>query len=773
MLFRASEAAIVSLTQAECTEMRTLERSNRFGRHDRLRIDGQSFRVVNKDCGNFLLQQVSEDILEDRFIVKSDKDINRLMRDGRMAYDEGYYSKTLGFLRQRSDTSDLSDLSEEDLRTIAWKTEWCIRFHRRRIDQTALWRPTKTPSDMRRFIESERDAMDRWYFDHYGERRKPGRKIPGELRKEFDYPAASTLRNWLSLYRKSGERMEAFRLRYSECGNRDQLPFAALGIITRRVERYKHNTKPRMSDIYEDVEFDVMTYNNSRPKHEHIKISATAVRRRIKKLNPLLLDAGREGIKRAIRKYAPVGLGLAVHVPMQRIEMDDWTMDLETLDLKRSAWLKLTDAQRNNLKTIRVTVTVAIDVATRCIVGFHISRNPPSNLTAKAALYSINTPKDALVKYARCDRDWPMYGRIGGLATDGGPAFNGDDFEYTLRQASVPRLMPHQDPRMRGTIESFFRNFKGVCRYFAGQTFANSVERGEYPSEAMASATFEATLKSAVKWIVDKYHNKGHRGLQGRTPYSEWKHLTKKKEGSGSGSEPESGLEPPLTKLRLATAFGYRDSRVIDKNGIESLALRYNDEVKLPLLHQPVGNKPVELYVDPHDLGNIYVLVDRDFRDHEELKLHMDGDFLVIGSVGDAGAGKTLEQHIVKRKRVIELAKKLQEAGKPFRLAAHKDLLEDGDRARIDAGLDIFALTQKQFKELSAALRSSAKAAYSTAYYPEDNDTNSGNTPPSPVVDLSQQHRASLQTKDIPSSATEGKSRPRRGRSTNTYGDDD
>ncbi|WAX93037.1 hypothetical protein N7E70_015145 [Aminobacter sp. NyZ550] len=54
---------------------------------------------------------------------KTDKDINALLRSKRLRIDEGRYSKTLWILRVRHDSSDLSDLSEEELRTVAWKKE--------------------------------------------------------------------------------------------------------------------------------------------------------------------------------------------------------------------------------------------------------------------------------------------------------------------------------------------------------------------------------------------------------------------------------------------------------------------------------------------------------------------------------------------------------------------------------------------------------------------------------------------------------------------------
>lgn len=69
-------------------------------------------------------QPISGDLVaEDYYMSKTDKDINALLRSKRLRIDEGRYSKTLWILRVRHDSSDLSDLSEEELRTVAWKKE--------------------------------------------------------------------------------------------------------------------------------------------------------------------------------------------------------------------------------------------------------------------------------------------------------------------------------------------------------------------------------------------------------------------------------------------------------------------------------------------------------------------------------------------------------------------------------------------------------------------------------------------------------------------------
>ncbi|MEH2468774.1 putative transposase [Nitrobacteraceae bacterium AZCC 2161] len=683
------------------------ERRHKFGRHDRLRISGAAYRVVSKNSGVFQLQLVSGEILQDHYVNKSDADINLLLKDGKLGYDRDYFSKTLGLLRQRNDTSDLTDLDEESLRTIAWKTEWCVRFHRRRLDPNAPWRPTHTQRHLERFIDAEKDAMDRWYLDLSGVRRRPGRRIKGAVRKAFDYPCASSLRDWLRLYRMSGERIEAFRPGYDRCGNRAQLPVIVTETIDRCVRDFPASNKFNMNHIYESIEADLDVLNASRSERDQLYVSPTAVRRRIHKIDPFIFDAGRSGLDRAIRKYSPVGIGLSVYVPMERVEMDDWEMDLQSLLAKTEAWRQMSRAQKDAVTRERCTVTVGIDNATRCIVGYHLSALPPGSQNSKAALRTTMLDKSALAKLGGCKSDWPMFGPVHSLATDGGPAFNGKDFEEVVRLSTIDRVMPNQDPRMRGTIEAFFRYFKRVCRYFAGQTFANTVERGDYPAEKMASATFEAILQHSIRFIVDIYHHRPHRGLEGRTPYEMWKRLT----ANGVGV---------VSSLQLTRAFSYKDARVIDKHGITSLALSYNS-IPLALLGARTGRQLVPFFVNPLDLGEILVLVPKEHRKIKEIALSMGGsDYLTVKCVDGVGKDRTLEQHSLARKELRAIAKAEETKGKIWRFAAHRDLLSAGDRARKDAGLDQFGLTQDQYKRFSDAIHRNGHAAFSNRPIPRN-----------------------------------------------------
>jgi len=667
-------------------QQREPRRRWKFGRHDRIRIDAETFVPIDRRQGRHLLRAVVGDVLQDRYVTKTDEDFTALFRSRRIRVDESWFSKAANLLKLRADDSDLSDLAEAELRTIAWKTEWCVRFTALTADLGAAWRPTMTPEDLAAFIENHRETIHDWYRRTFSESRPLGRNFgPAKERKPYDYPSASTLYDWLLRWRDQDYKEEAFKPQYkAKCGNRNQISPTVRAVIEDGVLAFAGSNRPTMSDVCERIEGQLWTMNQDLPRAEHITVSRSAIRRRIKKLDPFLVAVGRNGKDKALRRFTPVGRGLQVTRPLERIEMDDWEMDLQVLLQRTRAWRQAPAAARKMVPRVRCTVTVGIDCFTRTIVAFGMSPFAPSQDGSRAALRTMLVDKAPMAKWADCKRDWPMGGRPEALATDAGPAFAGN-FLVTLRRAGIAYIAPDMDPRGRGTIEAFFRYFKRVCRFFTGQTFANVVEKGDYNSEAFASLTFEEIYKAAILFIVDEYHNRGHRGLSGGTPYARWERCVAEQ-------------RPPLSEEALIIAFGMRGKATLDKNGVTFLRLSYHS-LELGALHRKLGEAKVKIVVDRENLGRILVQIPKDLVGAPGLP---DGDYIVVPNVDGQGAGVTLVEALGGWKKVNEDARREQKEGDPYRYAAMADLLERGEAARRAAGLPSPGPTEE---DLRSAIR--------------------------------------------------------------------
>lgn len=707
------------------------ERAHLFGRHDRLVIDGQCYRVDDKVKGVHYLQLINDNLIEDFFVTKTDREINDLIYKDRLRIDEGYFSKTLQLLRMKYDSSDLSHLSENELRTVAWKKEWCVRFLNRSGDRAAAWRPRRNPGDMKQFILGEMDSMDRWHLDQFGIRRPPGRRRKGEIQKAFDYPSASTLRDWLNLFAKFNHRMDAFKPNYSKCGNRNQLDTRAITIIEEEVKKFGSILRPTMGDIYENIEAKFYKLNKKLDEDVHIKVSDKAVRRRIHKMDPFLLDAARYGEDYVLRKYTPVGRGLVVSRLLEHIEMDDWEVDLHTLIVDSTVWPELSEKAKAKVPRTRCNLSIGIDKLSRCVVGMHLSPYTASAATAKSALRSIMIDKSPQAKFAGAMSDWNMHGTPEYLSTDGGAVFLGE-YEEALRLSAVSRSLPEKDPRMRGTVESFFRTLKRLCRYFAGRSFKDVVEKGDYPAEKMASLTYQEFYKSLIIFIVDYYHHRPHRGLNRGTPYGKWQ------------AEASRGLPPPRSRQQIMLALGLRDTRTVSKQGITYINQQYHSK-DLGDLYPLVGSMSLDIIIDPDDLSMILIRVPKHVRDR---KVFENKDYIEAECQTYVNRGVTLVDVLETQKEVMEDIKAQQDAGRPIRLAAHGKLLEIADNGRRIAGVPTSELTQSDYDSFKRRLDRKATAALDRVNYAETPViTQSGR--PGKVVAVSERTKPRVPTKNL------------------------
>ncbi|WP_395175449.1 hypothetical protein [Roseibium alexandrii] len=657
----------------------------KFNPHDRIVIDSAAYRAVDKDNRSHVLQLVSGDVIEKHFIVKTDEQIAALSRSGRLRCDNDYFSKTTAKLRARNDLHTLEHCSEKELRDIAWKKAWCDHFNYARCNPKDPKRPTMSLKSIADFIEREKGTLHRWYVRQYQEPRKCGRRRKGEFDiKEFDYPSASTLRNWLIRYRNFDERAAAFKTGYHRCGNRNQLHPEVRSIVEHCVKQYPSSKKPLMCDIYDQVDTRLYEINKRRPEGEKLSVSYKTVRRHIHKLAPFVVEAGRGGLNRALRKYAPVGMGLTDLKPLERVEIDDWEADLFTLLKEANVWQNLSPAERKKVPRVRCTVTAAIDVATRCIVGLNVAPVAPSTATAKSAVRRIPIDKGKLAKWAGASSDWNMSGPPELIATDGGPAFRGS-FRDALARMQIDHMLPEDDPRKRGTIESFFRQLKKFCRLFTGQSFANVVERGDYPAEAMASLTYEDFYKLIVQFIVDIYHQRPHRGLGYRTPERKWQKMTR------------GNVAVNMSERALAVGLGLRMERVIDKHGVLVCGISYGSTT-LSKLHGFMNHKPVNVFIDQSDVGQVFVQVPREYQD--DLGESLDNGFLTVRAVDTRFKHRTLAEIVAANKKIRAFLKAEQQADRRIRLEAYSRLLEASSKKRREAGLNDDVLTEEQFKRL-------------------------------------------------------------------------
>lgn len=121
---------------------------------------------------------------------------------------------------------------------------------------------------------------------------------------------------------------------------------------------------------------------------------------------------------------------------------------------------------------IRLVICVAIDCATRCVVGLTLSRST----SAEAAIRTMETvtiDKTAIAVGLSCRHGWHQGGRPETVAADMGSAFVSDDFKITCA-GLLARLVnpPGGVAKLRSRIERLFGTFAThfVSRFRGGHS---------------------------------------------------------------------------------------------------------------------------------------------------------------------------------------------------------------------------------------------------------------------------------------------------------------
>lgn len=233
--------------------------------------------------------------------------------------------------------------------------------------------------------------------------------------------------------------------------------------------------------------------------------SARTIRRRIQKIDPFLLMRVKDGPIAAERAAKAGGRSHQVHMPMYFVQIDSHVLDVLVVD----------EATREVMG--RPTLVLAIDVRTRCIVGWYLSMHPPSTVATLAVV------KDMFTR--------PLRGLPGGICVhlipDNGSEFKNSAVMRLLLKANViiePAAV--REPNHKPHVESFFRTLtRSLVQTLPGTTFSNPAERGSYDSNGRACLTLEQVHSYVDEWIEEIYHKQIHTGT-GRAPIMMWKEET-------------------------------------------------------------------------------------------------------------------------------------------------------------------------------------------------------------------------------------------------------
>jgi putative transposase len=242
----------------------------------------------------------------------------------------------------------------------------------------------------------------------------------------------------------------------------------------------------------------------------------------------------------------------------------------------------------------RPTLTMAIDVATRCVLGFCASFEAPSSLLVALCLEAAVFPKEELQACAAID--WPMYGLMKSVHTDNGREFHGQAFRRGCDLNNIDTIYrPPATPRFGGHIERLIGTFMRRTRLLPGNTYSDMLGRRPRSAESRATLTL-GDYRSFLMEEIERYHSRTHRTL-GTSPRAAWERAWKRGRGVESPSLPSS-------RERFLLDFLPIRNRVVTREGIEIDGLKFSHEC-LQSEIDPSVKRVVR--VDPRDISHVYL----------------------------------------------------------------------------------------------------------------------------------------------------------------------
>jgi putative transposase len=126
--------------------------------------------------------------------------------------------------------------------------------------------------------------------------------------------------------------------------------------------------------------------------------SYKTVRRRVAEFDRSTLLKKRYGAKEAAQRLSPVREGLLVSEPLQLVQIDHTLVDVIVVD----------EIERKPIG--RPWLTLAVDVATRMVPGFHLTLEAPCATSVALALSMAVLPKERLLAKHGLNLNWPCHG---------------------------------------------------------------------------------------------------------------------------------------------------------------------------------------------------------------------------------------------------------------------------------------------------------------------------------------------------------------------------
>jgi putative transposase len=166
----------------------------------------------------------------------------------------------------------------------------------------------------------------------------------------------------------------------------------------------------------------------------------------------------------------------------------------------------------------RPWLTIAIDIASGCVMGFHLGYDQPNHQVVELALHHAILPKQYSEEY-ELQHQWQTYGLQRHFYTDHGISVQSDRLKQIAKRLgftndSQPRpFKSHVVERLFGSLNTEL--FSALPGYTQGSSRS--------PNTAEASLTLPELEKLVVRYFVDGHNHQLHPRVGDQTRLEVWK----------------------------------------------------------------------------------------------------------------------------------------------------------------------------------------------------------------------------------------------------------
>ena len=369
----------------------------------------------------------------------------------------------------------------------------------------------------------------------------------------------ATLYRWMRLFEATGQLSQLIPSRPGADKGQTRLSPELEALVRASVEEvYLTAQRYPLRAVYHDV-------IDRCQRHELDIPHLNTVRNRVLAIRQEKVIRYRHGHKAADDKFLPhQGEFPGADFPLAVVQIDHTPGDVILVD------------DKTRMPLGKPTITTAIDVYSRMVVGLYVSFEKPGALAVGMCLANCLLPKEAWLHRMDVVGEWPCWGKMKKIQVDNAKEFRGDMLKRACEEYGIDlEWRPVRNPKFSGHIERFQGTIAKEIHELPGTTFSNPQQRGEYPSADKAALTLGEFEQWLLHLIVNIYHKRIHSKL-GRTPLEVFE----------TGIYQKTGLPPRIQdERRVKLDFLPFFERTIQEYGVVLDHIHYYSDALRPWIN--------------------------------------------------------------------------------------------------------------------------------------------------------------------------------------------